>query len=296
MQNKELDQSKILNDLRTKGYHTIDAFIKLDDVEEIENDVTKNRYSLNQNTLNGLYYETQYYFINLLSDSKKCYDFITSNFLLNICQNYLGDSFRLRALRYYETMSGHIMKWHTDNKQDRKKIKFNGLIFIIYISDVEDGEFQFIEGSHKFSDKFDSPELSDEFINSNYSNLIKSFKLPKGSLIIYDATGIHRAKPFTDNNYVRKSLYFQVDAYEENGEKILLNSRFLNNLTPEIKKILGLGKENNYPTYPNTNLNRMPINGPIFSMISKWLIYRLVRKVLRTEPRRIINLFKKLVS
>jgi hypothetical protein len=296
MLNKEIDELKILNDLKIKGYHAIEEFIKLDDITEIENDVTKNRYSLNQNTLNGLYYETQYYFINLLSDSKKCYDFITSNFLLNICQNYLGNSFRLRALRYYETMGGHVMKWHTDNKQDRKKIKFNGLIFIIYVSDVQDGEFQFIEGSHKFSNKFDSPEISDELIDKNYSNLIRSFKLKKGSLIIYDATGIHRAKPFINNNYVRKSLYFQVDAYQENGEKILLNAKFLDNLTPEVKKILGLGKENNYTPYPNTNLNRMPISVTIFSIILKWIIYRLVRKVFRAEPRRIVNFFKKLIS
>lgn len=296
MLNKKIDELKILNDLKIKGYHAIEEFIKLDDITEIENDVTKNRNSLNQNIQNGIYYETQYYFMNLLCDSKKCYDFVTSDFLINTCKNYLGDTFRLRALRYYETMSGHVMKWHTDDKQDRKKINFNGLIFIMYVNDVEDGEFQFIEGSHKFSNKFDSPELSDEFIVSNYSNLIKSFKLPKGSLIIYDATGIHRAKPFTNHDYVRKSLYFQVDAYQENGEKILLNAKFLNNLTPEIIKVLGLGKENDYPAYPNTNLNRMPISGPIFNVISKWLIYRLVRKVLGTEPRRVINFFKRLVS
>jgi hypothetical protein len=296
MFNKQIDILKILNDLNIKGYHAIEAFIKLDEIAEIENDVTKNRYSLNQNIQNGIYYETQYYFMNLLSDSKNCYNFITSNFVLNICQKYLGDSFRLRALRYYETMGGHVMKWHTDNKQDRKKIKFNGLIFIVYVSDVEEGEFQFIEGSHKFSNKFDSPELSDEFIEKNYSNLIRSFKLQKGSLIIYDATGIHRAKPFINNNYVRKSLYFQIDAYQENGEKILLNAKFLGNLTPEIKKILGLGKENDYSVYPNTNLNRMPISGPILSIVSKWIIYRLVRKVFRAEPRKIVNFFKKLVS
>jgi ectoine hydroxylase-related dioxygenase (phytanoyl-CoA dioxygenase family) len=187
------------------------------------------------------------------------------------------------------------MKWHTDNKQERKKIKFTGLIFIIYVCDVDEGEFQFIEGSHKFSNKFDSPEITNEFIDKNYSKLIKSFKLPKGSLLIYDATGIHRAKPFKNNKYVRKSLYFQVDAYDENSEKILLNTKFLNNFTPEIKKLLGFGKENNYPLYPKTNLNRLPINGKILSLVSKWFIYRLTRNVFRTEPRRIVKFLKKFI-
>ena len=72
---------------------------------------------------------------------------------------------------------------------------------------------------------------------------------------------------------MRKSLYFQVDADEKNSEKILLNTKFLNNFTPEIKKLLGFGKENNYPLYPKTNLNRLPINSKILSLVSNWFIY-----------------------
>jgi len=292
---KDINKFEILSDLKTKGYCTIESFIAPEIIKEIENDVTKNRYSLNENIQNGIYYETQYYFMNLLSDSKKCYDFITSNLALDLSKEYLGDAYRLRAIRYYETMSGHVMKWHSDNKKERKKMNFNGLIFIIYVSDVDEGEFQFIEGSHKFSNKFDSPEVDDEFINENYSELIKSFKLQKGSLVIYDASGIHRAKPFKNNNYVRKSLYFQVDAYEENSEKIILNTKFLNNLTPEIKKMLGFGKENNYPAYPSTNLNRLPINSKILRIVSEWFVYRLMRKVFRIEPRTIAKFFKKFI-
>ena len=290
-----ISKSEILNDLKTKGYCAIESFITPEVIKEIENEVTKNRYSLNENVQNGIYYETQYYFMNLLSDSKKCYDFITSNFVLDISKKYLGNIYRLRATRYYETMSGHIMKWHTDNKQERKKIKFTGLIFIIYVCDVDEGEFQFIEGSHKFSNKFDSPEINNEFVNKNYSESIKSFKLPKGSLLIYDATGIHRAKPFKNKKYVRKSLYFQIDAYDENSEKILLNPKFLNSITPEIEQLFGFGKENSYPLYPKTNLNRLPINGKILSLVSKWFIYRLVRNLFRTEPRRITKFFKKFI-
>ena len=77
---------------------------------------------------------------------------------------------------------------------------------------------------------------------------------------------------------MRKSLYFQVDAYDENSEKILLNIKFLNNFTPKIKQLLGFGKENNYPLYPKTNLNRLPINGKILSLVSKWFIYRFILK------------------
>ena len=74
-----------------------------------------------------------------------------------------------------------------------------------------------------------------------------------------------------------------------------LNTKFLNNFTPKIKQLLGFGKENNYPLYPKTNLNRLPINGKILSLVSKWFIYRLMRNVFRTEPRRIAKFLKKFI-
>ena len=297
MTKKIIDTEKILRDLKDKGFATIESFFDDQTISEIENDTTKNRYEMNKNALNGIYYETQYYFLHLLAESKKCYEFLISNFVINLCKKYLGNIFRLRALRYYETMSGHIMKWHTDNKKDRELTKYNGLIFIIYISDTFEGEFQFIEGSHKLNSEFNSPEFDNKDIELKYSDLIRSFKMPKGSLIIYDATGIHRAKPFKNTNFVRKSLYFQIDATNENGLQILINPNFLNNINQDIEMLLGFGKESNYPIYPKTNLNILPINKKIFLSILKWFIYRIIRFTTKTEPRNlkkiILNLFKK---
>ena len=288
------DQKIILDNLKDKGYFAIESFLDNETIQEIEKYTTKNRYSLNKNYQNGIYYETQYYFINLFTGSKECYDFCTSNFVIDLCKSYLGDIFRLRALRYYETMSGHNMKWHTDNKEDRKLTDFNGLIFIIYISDVYEGEFQFVEGSHKFSDKYNSPEYDNEMIESKYSNLIRSLKMPKGSLVIYDATGIHRAKPFKNNNYIRKSLYFQIDATIENSENILINTKFLKNINQDIKELLGFGKESSYSVYPKTNLNRLPINKTVFILVIKWFLYRFIRFLFRTEPRNLRKFIKKI--
>ena len=60
---KNINKSEILSDLKTKGYCAIESFITPEVIKEIENEVTKNRYSLNENIQNGIYYETQYYFI-----------------------------------------------------------------------------------------------------------------------------------------------------------------------------------------------------------------------------------------
>ena len=65
----------------------------------------------------------------------------------------MGNSFRLTALRYYETYGKHHMQWHTDNKTDKEFSKFPGLIFICYLSDVNDGQFQYIKRSHLWSSK-----------------------------------------------------------------------------------------------------------------------------------------------
>jgi len=287
------DNKKVLEELLDKGYSTVHSFMNDDTIKEILNETTKDKYKINKNASLGLFYETQYYFMNLFAESQKCYEFITSDFVIDLCEKYLNNTYRLKALRYYETMSGHKMKWHVDNKKQDMVINLKGIIFIIYLCDVYDGEFQYIEGSHKFNEKYESPDLKNELIDSKYKHLIKSFKMPKGSMIIYDARGIHRAKPFNNKKYVRKSLYFQVDALEKNATKILLNTKFLNNLNPKIEKILGFGKENSYTSYPKTNLNRYPINFNVFTSILKWFIYRFLRFILRTEPRNIKKIFKK---
>tara|TARA_B100000780_G_scaffold70013_1_gene46582 strand:+ start:241 stop:1107 length:867 start_codon:yes stop_codon:yes gene_type:complete len=287
----ELDSKKILEDIVNKGYSTINSFFDQDSVKAILNDTTKNKFKINENSSSGIFYETQYYFMHLLAESQKCYDFITSKFVTGLCDQYLGNKYRLHASRYYETMSGHNMKWHVDNKRGIELIDMKGLIFIVYLCDVDEGEFQYIEGSHKFDT--DTPDIQDELINNKYKHLIRSLKMPSGSIIIYDARGIHRAKRFDNKNYARKSLYFQVDALDESAEKILVNTKFLKNVNPDIEKILGFGKKNEDSTYPKTNLNKFPINLKVLKSILKWFIYRSSRFILRTEPRNIIKIFKK---
>ncbi len=55
------NKSEILNDLKTKGYYAIESFITPEVIKEIENDVTKNRYSLNENIQNVHSLMTRYH-------------------------------------------------------------------------------------------------------------------------------------------------------------------------------------------------------------------------------------------
>ena len=114
-------------------------------------DVNENKFSINKNWVTGVYTKSQYYLTNILGCSKSFYNLITNEKIMNTCENYMGKNFRLKATRYYETHPSHEMHWHTDNKADKEFKEIKGLIFIVYLEDVEDGEFQYIKNSHKFS-------------------------------------------------------------------------------------------------------------------------------------------------
>ena len=86
------------------------------------------------------------------------------------------------------------------------------MIFIVYITDVLDGEFQYVQGSHLLSSSFQKNDFTTNELMSLFKQEdIKSFKGPKGSIIIYNTAGIHRAKPAISKKHTRKSLFFQVD-------------------------------------------------------------------------------------
>ena len=143
-----LSNLEICEQIKTKGFVYIENALSEDFLDRIEVDVSNYRFSANENVPSGVYTRGQYYFVNLLQVSKSFYEYLTSNFVGNLCKSFFGEDFRLKALRYYETVGRFHMQWHTDNKTDKGFAEIPGLIFIFYVSDVYDGEFQYIEGSH----------------------------------------------------------------------------------------------------------------------------------------------------
>ena len=138
----------------------------------------------------------------MLAVSKSFFNYCTHEKLLDICTNFLGDEYRLKALRYYENFGGQLMQWHTDNRyyDENKKgdtnTKTPGLIFLAYVSDVEDGEFQYIKGSHLWSAENQHNDYTREYVEKNFSKDIVGFKKPRGSIVIYNTFGIHRAQAY----------------------------------------------------------------------------------------------------
>lgn len=286
----------VVSELLIKGYFCFPNAVTDVAISAIERDATQSRFSLNKNEVSGVFSEKQYYLTNLLSISKTFYEFATSKLVFDICYKYLGNSFRLKALRYYETYGGHHMQWHTDNKTDRGFASIPGIIFIVYVSDVSDGQFQYIEGSHLWSGEKAYSDYSDQFIEDNYKTKIKDFRLPSGSLIIYNTYGIHRAKPVFNDKFVRKSVFFQVDNEVENSEPIILNAKFITQINSQIEMFLGFGKPCEYRVYPNTSINTLPFSKDLLIIFINYIIHRCKRNLLPFFPQYLKDIIKRVVT
>jgi hypothetical protein len=248
--------------------------------KNISNEISKNSFFykesiLNEDTIKKIISETElfdlkfnslevssvhdydgYYMSNGLAKSKTLFNLLTSNEIINISEQYLGKEFRLKCHRVYSVGSGIKNPWHTDDKKyGEKNDKVKGLVFIIYLNDVFDGEFQAVKGSHLFSRDFQYPNFDTHFIKE-YKDSIASFKMPKGSIVIFDNKTIHRAKPYFNFFWRRKSLFFQIDNEIEDGEKIIVKTEFLKNLSYNQTMLLGMGMPSNMPHEPSkTGIN-----------------------------------------
>ena len=266
------DYAKQLND---KGYLFLPKLLSKEFISNIKKDVLKHRNNFNENRLGGVSLGTQYYNTFMLAISKNFYNFCTSEFILEFSKQILQrNDFRLKALRFYETNSGHTMQWHTDTKTPEGFKKIPGLIFICYISDVPKGQFQYVEGSHKWSQEKLENDFEDNFINHHYSKDIKNFRGSAGDLIVYDTAGIHRAEPFKDKSFTRSSLFLQVDC-ENNSEPIYLNTSFIDPNNKKVMRFLGFGQPSNYQEFPICSAGFAP-NNLIFKKVILPKLKRLI--------------------
>lgn len=253
---------KITEAIKEKGYFVCENVMTDQYIEMLLQEVDFDQVLVNANDVGVVFSNTQKYLTHCLAKSKKTYDVITSSKVLDICKKYFSNRFMLVNHRIFQTQRFHHMPWHTDNNlQSGSKLvgkhDMSGLLFIFYLSDVTKNATQYIKNSHEWSSKYnDEICLSDQLISSNYNKDIVTFPMPKGSLVICNTHGIHRAEPFKDVNYIRTTLIFQVDEIGDNnqstghGERSLVNIEYMDNLNSEIIEYLGLGCKRNYPIFP----------------------------------------------
>ena len=95
--------------------------------------------------------------------------------------------------------------------------------------------------------------------------------MPSGSIIIYNTYGIHRAKPVFDKNFLRKSVFVQVDSEINDGEPVILNSKYITKINNDVAMFLGFGKPSNYRVHPSTSINSLPFNKNILAIFLRYL-------------------------
>ena len=237
------------------------------------------------------------FYSNALAESKTLFNLLTDKSIIDICHNVIGSQFRLKAHRVYKLSKNYKFPWHTDNKSVDIKNDSKGIVFIIYMDDVKDGETQVIKGSHKYSHKYNKSNLDNSFVNKNFKEDIISLYGKKGSLIIFDQSIIHRGKPITSSKNNRSAIFFQIDNNMENAERLLLNSEFLNKKNIEsYTNFLGFGRKSSFPVSPDTtSLKTIPPKklALIFLKIPIWIILYFTNIIKTKMPNFIKNTIKK---
>lgn len=295
------ETSEIADQIKKIGYFKYEFALTEEFISNVKKDVKNAGLGLNNNKVSGVYFThgSQFFLTHMLAASKNFYNYCTNSRVINFCKEIFGDQFRLKALRYYENFGGQHMMWHTDNRlyENNKKGETHstspGIIFLAYMNDVEDGEFQYIKGSHIWSGENTHHDYTVDYIKKNYEKDIVGFKGKKGTILIYNSWGVHRAKPTNDINFVRKTLFFQVEKDVNHSEPILLNSEFISEINDDIKMYLGFGKKATNNTYPSTDIFTMPLNKKVFSIIYRWILSRFVLRLpgfLRKRIRKIYNI------
>lgn len=274
----------IAHAIHTDGFFQMEGGITSEFVTQVLKDVADHPFEINKNWVTGVYANQQYYLTHMLACSEAYADLVTHPKVFEICDKLLGERFRLKAMRYYETFGKHHMQWHTDNKTDRGFAHIPGLIFIAYLADVTDGEFQYIRGSQQWSGETAYSDYSDAFIEKQHAKDIVSFKAPRGTVLVYDTYGIHRARPVKDPKFVRKSMFFQVDSKVESAEPMLINPRYVKSRDPRILDYLGFGQAAEYSIYPDTSLISLPAGRVNWSPFARWAAIRMARPAYEAIP------------
>ena len=275
---------EIAQAIHTDGFFKMEGGLTPEFLDQVLKDVGEHPFEINKNWVSGVYANQQFYVTHMLAVSQAYTDLVTHPKVFEICGKLLGDTFRLKAMRYYETFGKHHMQWHTDNKTDRGFAHIPGLIFIAYLADVTDGEFQYVRGSQQWSGETAYSDYPDALIEEKHGKDIVSFKAPRGTVLVYDTYGIHRARPVKDPKFVRKSMFFQVDSKVESAEPMLINPRFVRSREPHILDYLGFGKPAEYAVYPDTRLDDLPAGRVKWSPFARWAALRLARPIYEAIP------------
>jgi ectoine hydroxylase-related dioxygenase (phytanoyl-CoA dioxygenase family) len=247
---------RYLSDIEVKGYTVIPDFLSKERLNAFMPEVHRRfaRQSYN-GTVGYVEYSQQRYLQWTLTVHEEILRAYLDPNIIRAAELYAGQDVQLQDYRIYQNYPGLNMAWHVDNKLtmhdgSSKMVGSKGLILIVYLEDVKAGPFQFVEGSHIWAWK-ENKEVWDHETSVNKDLKIITFNnLSKGTAILYDFRGIHRAEPFFGGG-PRTSLFAQYSGLEwPAGEPIFLEAGTLKNLSAKEMQVLRFGRPPAAKTWP----------------------------------------------
>lgn len=257
----DLDAGEIVEQVRHKGYYAAERALTEDAVGQILADVNNLQFEFNANTAPNVVHKGQTFANHVFARSQTAFDVAVHPRVTGVLREGLGNVFRMMGKRVYETRPGFYMQFHSDNGSPCvDPMQLDTIVFIFYLTDVYQGEWEIVEGSHLWGDaRVGSQEQDAELINRPDTNVV-GFKMPAGSLIIYNGRVLHRARQYTDPNFARQSFFFQVNRTSTPGEPMLINAGFIKpDLSDDAKMLLGFGVPSTQPPFPSSSLKSLPI-------------------------------------
>ena len=224
--------NKYLYNIYKDGFCVIPNFIKPKECDFIKNEITKYIKKNPKKIYN--YHNYDYRIFSFNKVSKISNKFRNNKFIKKIILNYNNEN----NIKHSFTMGSKLLAkknnrgsgggWHRDN--------LNGPFpkAIIYLSNVkyDNGPFQYVKGSNNFFNTieflffskigYNKKEFNNRLIKK-YSKLkkkmIKTLIGKKGTLIIFDSSGIHRGMPIKKEKRYSLTNYYYFDSKGGKGFK-----------------------------------------------------------------------------
>lgn len=254
--------SEIANEIRTRGIYACERAVRPEAIDQILQDIGGLGFRVNTNELLPVIAANQTYQNNFMALSRLALNLVCSERVTSICDELLGNVYRVVGKRIYETRYGQYMQFHSDvGKAPSADGTIDGLGFIFYMCDVDDGAFEILEGSQLWNEDTKGSKENDEKLLA--TEKVRRFPMPKGSYVIYNGRLIHRARPMEKPGAPRQSFHFQVNRGPKVGEPIYVNIGWLGDLSPKGRKLLGFGVPPQKPlNWPRTAPDSIPHDDP----------------------------------
>jgi hypothetical protein len=251
----DADPRAVAATLAGQGYWVCDDALDLDFADALDRELGERELALNVNDVGPVRYHHQTYFTHALAASRRFFDLVTHRKLRDLCRARLGERFRLKCQRYYQSALHHELPWHTDEKTPAGvRTGVPGIGVVIYLQDTFAGELQVLARSNAWTGATGRTEFGDAEIEARHADDIVTLSRTAGAFILFDSSTLHRTRPITSRGFVRKSVFLQVDADLAHSEKMIVDTQYLDPADAELMRYLGAGLPSGYPSMPPSSI------------------------------------------